>query len=122
MRDDIMKCRYCNGSSVGEFCSKECRTKGERYQENVKKNAKLFLIGVLSPFLLIIPGLLFIDYVFLFMAIMIFIMAAAFIVFPFSTPETIQMMGIKGSMQFTRGCGVVFILMGILFIVAAFFG
>jgi hypothetical protein len=80
----------------------------------MKKNARTYLIGALGPVLLMIPGFIFLNYAFIFMAAMVFVMGATFIVLPYSTSDTVKIYGVEGSIRFTRACGIIFMLFGVL--------
>jgi len=112
-----MKCEYCGKESSmgwGRFCSEECRIKEAEFIKLAEEKSKIYLFLVLAPYLLVIPGLIFMDYAFLFISIPLFISGAAMIKYPFTTSDTIEMMGLRGSINFARGCGVTLILAGIV--------
>ena len=122
-----MRCTYCfkrTGSILYKdryFCTEECRLKTVKYQECLERNTKRYLTGAFAPLLLLIPGFIFIDYMFIFIFLMLFIMGIVLIVYPFTTPQTIDMMGVKKSMRFARICGYGMILMGAVFSVILYY-
>jgi len=97
------------------FCTEACRLKTIRYQECLERNTKRYLTCVFVPLLLLIPGFIFIDHMFIFMFLMLFIMGIALIVYPFTTTQTIDMMGVRKSMRLAKLCGYGMILMGAIF-------
>jgi hypothetical protein len=112
-----MKCGFCGRESStgwGRFCSEECRIKEAEFMKLAEEKSKIYLILVLVPLLLMIPGVIFIDYAFILFSIPLFISGAVIIKYPFTTPETVEMMGLKKSISFAKGCGVMLILMGIV--------
>ena len=111
-----MKCRYCNVASENEFCSEACTMRSMEFQKYVDRYSRLFLILILGPILLMIPGFVFFDYVLVFLAMITFITGATTIVFPFATPETVSMWGLKKSILAVRWGGLVLLLMGTVFI------
>ena len=115
-----MKCGYCGRESStgwGRFCSEECRLKEKEFIERAERQAKPFLIMVFAPLLLIIVGLIFIEHVFLFMALPMFIIGMVMIICPFTTPETVELVGLRKSISVARGCGLVLIFMGAVFLI-----
>jgi hypothetical protein len=119
-----MRCEYCNKESPtgwGRFCSEECRIKEAEFLKLAEEKSKTFLILVLVPYLLVIPGLIFIDYAFILISIPLFISGAAMIKYPFTTPETVEMMGLRKSISLAKGCGVMFILMGVVMFILLFY-
>lgn len=85
-----------------------------------EENARTFLIGVLAPFLLLIPGFLFIDHYCIFIFMSMLISGITCIRFPFSSDETIEMMGVRRSISFTRKCGIGLIAIGCVFLAFQF--
>ena len=115
-----MKCAFCGRESStggGRFCSEECRIKEAEFMKLAEEKSKIYPILVLVPYLLVIPGLIFMDYAFILMSLPLFISGAVIIKYPFTTPETVEMMGLKKSISFARGGGVILILMGVMLFV-----
>jgi hypothetical protein len=111
-----VRCKYCDKNCLGEYCNEKCRTEAIKFQQHAEKYAKLFLVLLLTPVLLVIPGFFFLDQMLLFVALMFFIMGVVIIIFPFTTPQTVDMVGVKKSLLLGRICGGICILMGVVFV------
>ncbi|MDR1404944.1 MAG: hypothetical protein LBJ20_05215 [Candidatus Methanoplasma sp.] len=109
------RCKYCNDVSEGEFCGEECEASAIEFQEYVDRYSGLFLLAAVGPILLIIPGFVFFDYILVFLAAMMLVLGSTVIVFPFVTPETVSMFGVKKSIRIARWCGYSVLLMGAVF-------
>ena len=110
-------CKYCNTKTAGEFCSESCRAEFVKFQKYVERYTKLFFLGMFGPMVLIVPAFVFIDYALIFTAAMVFIMGATVIVFPFTTPQTVNMFGLKKSIRIGKWCGLFVVMMGAALIV-----
>ena len=65
--------------------------------------------------LLVIPGLIYSDHILICLALILLIMGATFVIFPFPTPETTYSLGLRKSMFLVRSAGVCIMTAGILF-------
>jgi len=70
-------------------------------------------MGTFGSLSLFIPGFIFIDYVFFFVATMLFIGAVTITVLPFSPQEQVDRMGLKKSIHICRLCGIFLIIFGL---------
>lgn len=107
------KCKYC-GKELHDnalFCCNQCETK---YKETANKDShkiKYFISGIIIGFLIMFCGVLSItDFVIgagiLFMGVVVFLL-------PFTTPETIDLLGYQKSKIIGRILGALMIVVGI---------
>lgn len=111
----MKKCRYCgkNLNSGYEFCSSECENK---YRTSTKKDnhkIKYFIMGVITGFLVMFYGILLNASSVIGAGIML--MGIDVTVLPFTTPETIEILGYQKSKIAGRICGLALITVGIWF-------
>jgi len=83
----------------------------------VERYVKLFYIGMFAPMLLIIPMVMLEDYALLLCAAMVFIIGIATIIFPFVTPQTVLMFGLKKGIRIGKWCGYSMLLIGAVILV-----
>ena len=139
-KQPISKCSYCNKENAKDeliintwngtgrkdvafkYCSDNCKHGIEIYATHLNKNVRIFLILILLGILCIIifplvaailqvkNGLVFSF------GFPIFLFGIVFIKYPFSTPETNQMWGIKRSQRILKNIGWALALIGITFL------
>lgn len=121
-----MKCKYCNNESNFQYCDDVCKQKYEEFKSYCERYKYLFLaliaieiLGLLLITLLITSG----DF-YLYMCVWIIAMGITMYVFPFATPETIDMIGVKKCIKLIRVIGIGFCIAGIIIAVlcAAYLG
>lgn len=121
-----MKCMYCNKKIPGEmengiiekidgmtctFCSETCKEGCEKFLSFAKKYEKLFLALVIIPMIICtFASLILGEWV---VCLMIVILGATLTLFPFCTPQTIQLTGVKKSVLIGRILGIALIVGGI---------
>lgn len=122
-----MKCMYCNKkipegieNAVIEkidgltctFCGEKCKEDCENFLSFAKKYEKLFLVLIFVPMILCtFASFILGEWV---VCLMMVILGAAITLFPFCTPQTIQLTGVKKSVLIGRILGIVLIGMGII--------
>ena len=122
------KCAYCNRevvgpvpTSVGEgtvltCCCDDCKGRTLAFYRNFEKYKSLFIIGIILSVVLIFVGVFvnaFTGSVFLlavFFASGLAALGLICLLFPFATPETFSLLGIKKTVLAVRVMGVVIIL------------
>jgi len=109
------KCIYCKADHTTDFCSYECREKTYEFAAFANKYFKLFILGIILPHFLMIPGFIFLDYISFFLGAMFFIWGVLIIFLPFTTPDTVRWLGLKKAITVGRWCGVFMIAMGLYF-------
>lgn len=112
-----MKCKNCFVETYGVFCSQECEKTYNDFDTHVKKWTAPFLILVFLPLLFMIPAFVFFDYFLVFFGLMLLSLGIIMIIFPFATPETISMWGLKRSIKVVRYLGVGMAVVGLLLII-----
>lgn len=121
-----MKCMYCNKKIPGEmengiiekidgmtcsFCSETCKEDCEKFLGFAKKYEKLFLALVFIPMIICtFASFILGEWV---VCLMIVILGATLTLFPFCTPQTIQLTGVKKSVLIGRILGIALIVGGI---------
>lgn len=121
-----MKCMYCNKKIPGEmengiiekidgmtcsFCSETCKEDCEKFLSFAKKYEKLFLALVIIPMIICtFASFILGEWV---VCLMIVILGATLTLFPFCTPQTIQLTGVKKSVMIGRILGIALIVGGI---------
>lgn len=120
-----MKCYWC-GEKISEdnTCSEECRGKLTKYKERVEKNKikfSLFLLGYFIIYMILLlveesRGFPYIAFSWLF-GILGFIL----VIFPFATPQTIKLIGVRKSVILIRVMGICFMIIGACFIIMLIF-
>lgn len=121
-----MKCMYCNKKIPGEmengiikkidgmtctFCSETCKEDCEKLLGFAKKYEKLFLALVIIPMIICtFASFILGEWV---VCLMIVILGATLTPFPFCTPQTIQLTGVKKSVLIGRILGIALIVWGI---------
>lgn len=111
----MKKCRYCgkNLNSGYEFCSSECENKYRTSTEKDNYKIKYFIMGVIAGFLVMFYGILLNTSSVIGAGIML--MGIDVTVLPFTTPETIEILGYQKSKIAGRICGLALITIGIWF-------
>lgn len=115
-----MTCKYCGKNSPTEYCNEFCKNEYERYMDNVSRNTKWFTLGFLTAVILCFVGV-FTEYVLFIVGIGILIIGFVFVLFPFATPQTVDVIGVRRSVKLVYITGIVFLLLGILSILCGFF-
>lgn len=102
------RCLYC-GKIMNEpktFCSERCKEKYDRFEKYVNKNLKKFILGIVTTLVFVFVGMIISVYYsqigVAIMMVSIFAMFINMLIFPFSTPETIKLMGIRNSIITVR--------------------
>lgn len=93
------------------FCSETCKEDCEKFLGFAKKYEKLFLALVIIPMIICtFASFILGEWV---VCLMIVILGATLTLFPFCTPQTIQLTGVKKSVLIGRILGIALIVWGI---------
>ncbi|MGL4991905.1 MAG: hypothetical protein ACRCYE_05525 [Sarcina sp.] len=126
------KCLYCGKNisdvstaiKVGEkfdeyyVCDEYCEEKFNSFNKYVKKNSKFFLLGILGIFIIYLIGLIF--NAFYAISFLLFSLGILLYIFPFATPQTNQIFGIKKSIKIVKLLGSALFILGLLAFLIAF--
>lgn len=118
-----MKCLWCNKPCENDIpikddeetyacCSVECKIKAEKFLKYAKKTGPIFLILTIACIVTILIGSVSNH------KIVYYSMAAMgviVLIFPFCTPQTTQVVGLKKSILIGRCLGILVIALGIFF-------
>ncbi|MGL4741984.1 MAG: DUF2116 family Zn-ribbon domain-containing protein [Sarcina sp.] len=106
-------CPYCNKKIFEEenFCSHICEQKYNNFLNYYKKTKFLFVIGIILTLLL--PVLSFLTKNAILANLSLLLLGLTIILFPFTTPETTSMLGVKKSILIARFFGALTILLTI---------
>ena len=115
----MKKCKYCNKKNIeDDFCSDDCKNKGERYFNYWKKYKYFFgLIIAISIFVIIMQVALYPEYIIV-SKILTLVLGLTFFIFPFG--NTIDSIGIKNTVYIVRTISTILIILGIVSIVFDF--
>lgn len=111
-----MKCKYCNKESCFQYCNDVCKQKCDEFDSYCEKYKYLFLALIVIEilgFLLVTPFITSGDF-YLYMSIWIIAMGITMYVFPFATPETIDMIGLKKCIKIVKAIGIGLCVAGII--------
>ncbi|MGE5370557.1 MAG: hypothetical protein ACM3QZ_01075 [Solirubrobacterales bacterium] len=127
------KCAYCGSadvenkvkvntwSGVGrqdvefEYCSAACKQEIEAFSSYVNRNAAKFLTGIgVLVMAMVLGGGLFPRFGLFIVGGASFLMGLLIVVFPFATPQTNRMMGIRNAVKTARVLGGMVSVMGLL--------
>jgi len=111
-----LRCDYCHSDSHTLNTNMECRTKYDSFEAFANRYQYVFLALLALETVLFCVLAFFMDVV-ASMGIMLAAMGATLAVFPFCTPETIEMAGVKGAIRLGRIVGAVLIIAGVAMIV-----
>ena len=128
----MKRCMYCNKTNQTPHpvtiegmtcvcCSSECAEKTADFARFAKKNTVRFLIGVLvCPLVLMLGSIFPLSLGYSTIGSMLFCagwaaVGVTMIVFPFATPQTSQLMGIRKSTVLVRVIGIALLIMTPLF-------
>lgn len=106
------KCIWCGRPCQNGFCSPGCSEKYAGYEKLADRCGGLFLIGCLTPVILVIPAVIFADSSKLWIGLILLIVAVTMIALPFATRETVEAWGVRKSKIAMRIIGLVFIAAG----------
>jgi hypothetical protein len=128
------KCVYCHKDakkkipadySIGlqeqYYCSEFCKNEITDYISAAKENGNLFIGLTLGSVLIMVIGNGMISalnfdnhYIFIIMFVTLSVVGITIIKFPFCTPQTIQMVGIKKAKIVARFIGLILIISGLI--------
>lgn len=111
-----MRCAYCNKECYGQFCSEGCQNEYKRFEEYAKRHEIHFIILLFGSMLFMVPMFAFIDHAITFLGLMLISMGATMTAFPFCTPETNRMWGVRKSVKVARILGIAMILGGMIMV------
>jgi hypothetical protein len=106
-----LRCDYCHSDSHTLNTNMECRAKYDEFEAFGNKYQYVFLALLALETLLFCIMVFFID-PWVAMGILLAAMGVTIAVFPFCTPETIEMVGVKGAIRLGRIIGAVLIAIG----------
>lgn len=122
----MMKCRYCNEESCFQYCDDVCKQKYGEFDLYCEKYKYLFLALIVIEILgfLLVTILITSSDFYLYMGVWIISMGITMYIFPFATPETIDMIGLKKCIKLVRVIGISLCVAGIIIAVlcAAYLG
>lgn len=121
----MTKCIYCNHKtddcksvSIGKesflYCCDECKDKTISFVNYANRTVIFFIIGIISTVILALLPILIPSIVYPLTTIGVVVLGITAIVFPFSTPQTIGLLGIKKSIIVVRIVGMVLIIAALL--------
>lgn len=107
------RCLYCGKKidSRMKFCSAACMEKYEEAEKKDQPKIKYFVAGILLGFMIMFWGVCSMDH--RLTGIGILLMGLLITLFPFTTPDTVLMLGYKRSKTAGRAAGIVTVLVGI---------
>ena len=121
-KDEIEKNLYYTEIDWDEsfrLCSKHCEEKFKAFMKDVEKNKNKFLIALFGSLIIYVIGIIVLSKVEIysnFLAVGYFsLLGLIFIRYPYGTPETNKMIGIKNTIKIIRVTGVLLILGSIIF-------
>lgn len=97
-----MKCKYCGKRSDTSFCTDRCNKAYDDFTLKTQKYQNIFVISFLC--VLLFPPIIsiyFLDGVYVFLFSLFFI-CLVFFIFPFATPQTYDLLSIKGTILLIR--------------------
>lgn len=116
------RCSYC-GKLITEdkiYCSVECKSKYDEFEKYVSKRLNGFIRIFVAGLITIFAGMSIVvmnsQIGFIVMMTGIVAVLGDLIIFPFATPETVRLLGVKKSILIVRIIGIAF-LAGILFLI-----
>lgn len=116
------RCSYC-GKLITEdkiYCSGECKSKYDEFEKYASKNLNGFIRIFVAGLITIFAGMSIVvmnsQIGFIVMMTGVVAVIGNLIIFPFATPETVKLLGIKKSILIVRSIGIAF-LVGILFLI-----
>ncbi len=117
-----MKCYWC-GQKISEdnTCSDECRGKLTKYKERVEKNKIKFAILLLGYFIIYMVLLLMeagsARFPYTSFSWLFGVLGIILVIFPFVTPQTIKLIGVRKSVIFIRIIGICLIIVGLIMLI-----
>ncbi|MCL2607960.1 MAG: hypothetical protein FWD92_05355 [Methanomassiliicoccaceae archaeon] len=115
-----MKCKYCNEKCATDFCGHGCEKRYDKFSTLVRKYGKACILGMLGPWVLLIPALfIFPEYIFFLAAVAFFIMAITLMILPFATSETVSLLGVKKSIAVVRLATIIPFISGLIILLYA---
>ena len=109
----MKKCKYCGKkiSSSFEFCCHECENRYTKNSEKAESRIKYFIIGIIIGFLVMFYGVISnSDFI---IGDGIIVMGIVAVLLPFTTPETVALLGYQKSRIVGRILGILLIVVGI---------
>ena len=109
----MKKCKYCcrKISSSFEFCCHECENSYAKKIEKAESRIKYFFIGIIIGFLVVFYGVISnSDFI---IGDGIIVTGIVAVVLPFTTPETVALLGYQKSRIVGRILGILLIVVGI---------
>lgn len=109
----MKKCRYCGKelSNNFGFCCNECEDKYRKMVEKDSRKVKYFIIGIMVGFLIMFYGILSNNTAIIGAGIILMGMIVAAL--PFTTPETIALLGYQKSKIVGKILGILLMITGI---------
>jgi uncharacterized membrane protein len=107
-----MKCLYCGKECEGRFCSDECDSRAQSYQERVDKVNEAALVLTLMAVMVVFAVVSIIFGLQLSVGLMLLIIGLIFVPYPFVNTDTFEYMCIRTSILLMRAISAVFILVG----------
>ena len=108
----MMRCLCCHKESFSKHCSSECQKKCEDFQAHVDKYGIKMLLLFFGSLVFIIPTIIF-DEIF-YIGVMVAVMGAVVIISPFETDDTVQMLGLRKTVNVIRPLGAGMMLSGVI--------
>ncbi|MGL4774040.1 MAG: hypothetical protein ACRC2K_10775 [Clostridium sp.] len=120
------RCGYCGKKLNGDlivreenfFCNKDCIEEYDKFKELVERKSKSFIISIVLSLALMFIGMLTVAINEIIGVVVIsigtLILFGSMIVFPFATPETVKLIGIKKSVMLVRILAIIAIIISII--------
>jgi hypothetical protein len=115
MSKNRLRCDYCHSDSHTLNTNAECRAKYDTFEAFGNKYQYVFLALLIIEMVLFCVLAFFMD-PWASMGILFVAMGVTIFVFPFCTPQTFEMMGVKGTVKLARVLGVILIIAGLILI------
>jgi hypothetical protein len=96
-------------------CSGACERSALETLRFVRKNGYLFLIGIVSGLVLAVLG----GFTRAFRPAGVFVIGLTVLLFPFVTPQTVKIFGLRKGMMLGRVIGVILLVMGLILFLKA---
>jgi len=110
------KCSYCGKLITDDktYCNTECENKHDKFEKYSSKRTRLFVITMAIMIVMIFVGMT-LTVVNSQLGVVFIVLAAvglfiSLIIFPFATPETVKLLGVKKSILIIRVLSLIMIL------------
>jgi len=109
------RCAYCHSDTHTLDSDAECRRKYDKFDAFGNKYQYVFLALLIIETVLFCIMMFFID-PWASMGMLFAAMGVTIFVFPFCTPQTFDMLGVKGTIKLARVLGIILIAVGLVLV------